>query len=829
MLQKEIKVGGVYLATVSGKLTQVRVDAISKRDGHKKETTVYGVTNLTTGRTTTFKSAMKFRKEVVQEAKPVRGAEQRPDPTVPSAGTPASTRTTRPGKPTAAAAAAPSPGDSEPSTSTPSCLNGSTTPNSVKSTKESSSPTSSKSSTQATPDSTPASSPGSVDVKSAESQERPAGLTQYLAEHLQPAKADHQFALTPEQRSILDLAEALYRAKGLRVLVIKAGAGAGKTFELQRLEEILSGRGQYTAFNKSLVVDSTPKFKKAACNTTYSLAYRQVGFRYKKRLDRSKRLRSDQVARILELPDFQVSMGPGEDGKDVIKVLSGKFLAGQVLMAVSKFCQSADKSMGKGHFRYVDGIDLPTSEGKRTYKNNESVKEHLLPFAEAAWKDLCEEDGQLPFGHAHYVKMWQLGEGKDKPVINADYILLDEYQDTAPVLISILQQQTHAMLVLVGDDNQRIYEWMGAVNAGDEFPEAPVGTLSQSFRFGQVIADVANSVLSRLEEPTKLVMSGNPTIPSRVGVLADPDCVLSRTNAAAVSAILSYNKLNTGKKGHLIGGGADFVRFVQGALDLKGGRSTDHPELACFASWQEVEEYSKLDEGADLKLNVKLIKEFGCEAIIEALKNMPDEKDAGMIACTAHKSKGREWKKVKLAGDFPLLTKMVDSDVRLLYVAATRAKHVLDVSSCPPFCGGVDRGTNEGGDRDEVFIPGLKIAYTVPMPTEEELATYLSEKGEKKETTELNSFERCQEAVAAGYSSDNPPPANWKSEQQPKQSGEAIFTWSKDGDKWVIRGPKGFAGKKVKVTKKNGQVSHEALAKVIKEFTEACLYEAGRR
>ncbi len=309
-------------------------------------------------------------------------------------------------------------------------------------------------------------------------------------------------------------------------------------------------------------------------------------------------------------------------------------------------------------------------------------------------------------------------------------------------------------------------------------------------------------------------MKGNPKIPSRVGVLANPDCVLSRTNAAAVSAILNYNKTNPGKRGHLIGGGADFVRFVRAAQDLKEGRSTDHPELACFTSWREVEEYSKMDEGADLKLNVKLIEKFTCEAIIEGLENMPDEKHAGMIACTAHKSKGREWKTVKLTSDFPLLNKMTDSDVRLLYVAATRAQHVLDVSECPPFCGGVERDGGEDGEGGGGRVPGLKVVYTVPMPTEEDMATYLQNKGVEQARKET-------EALCSPQSQIQP------RVEQPKD-GEPIFSWSKDGDRWCIRGPKGYVSKTVKVTKKNGQVSHEALAKVVKEFTEACLYEARR-
>lgn len=71
MLKKDIRVGGHYLATVSGKLTTVRVDAIREDGVHLRvggrstiNATRYGVTNLATGRRTTFRSAQKFRQEV---------------------------------------------------------------------------------------------------------------------------------------------------------------------------------------------------------------------------------------------------------------------------------------------------------------------------------------------------------------------------------------------------------------------------------------------------------------------------------------------------------------------------------------------------------------------------------------------------------------------------------------------------------------------------------------------------------------------------------------------------------------------------------------------
>lgn len=73
MKKNEIKVGGRYKAKVNGNLVTVRVDAINE-SGFDDRTT-YAVTNLATGRKTTFRSAAKFR----DEAEPTGGQHTAPE------------------------------------------------------------------------------------------------------------------------------------------------------------------------------------------------------------------------------------------------------------------------------------------------------------------------------------------------------------------------------------------------------------------------------------------------------------------------------------------------------------------------------------------------------------------------------------------------------------------------------------------------------------------------------------------------------------------------------------------------------------------------------
>lgn len=77
MLKNQIKVGGLYRASVSGRVVTVRVDEIdndamgrwkgSDYSGRSKgfgRATRYACTNLATGRKIQIKSAAKFRSEV---------------------------------------------------------------------------------------------------------------------------------------------------------------------------------------------------------------------------------------------------------------------------------------------------------------------------------------------------------------------------------------------------------------------------------------------------------------------------------------------------------------------------------------------------------------------------------------------------------------------------------------------------------------------------------------------------------------------------------------------------------------------------------------------
>ena len=237
--------------------------------------------------------------------------------------------------------------------------------------------------------------------------------------------------------------------------------------------------------------------------------------------------------------------------------------------------------------------------------------------------------------------------------------------------------------IYVGDRYQQIYSWRGAINAMQELDIKNRCNITQSFRFGQPIADVANNILNHYLS-ADVEIKGFDKVNSSVERVISPDAILCRTNGALIGHVLGL--LGEGESIAVAGGCKDLISLLKGAKDLINGKETLQRELALFKSWSDVVEYSESDTGADLKLLVKLIKEHDVDSLISSLKEVDSnsEKNADIVLSTAHKSKGREWGSVELADDFrtPKSNGFSDEEVNLLYVAATRAKNKLDITNC---------------------------------------------------------------------------------------------------------------------------------------------------
>lgn len=309
------------------------------------------------------------------------------------------------------------------------------------------------------------------------------------------------------------------------------------------------------------------------------------------------------------------------------------------------------------------------------------VAVHRAAYVGAVYNlDVDEDHTYIADGiatHNCYLKTWSLGS----PDLRADYLLADESQDLWPAWLAVMEaNRARTQLVVVGDENQQLYEWRSAVNAMRATDVDHRATLTTSFRFGPEVAAVANEVLDMASGSLRLI-GGGPS--GRVGTVSFPDLVLCRTNAMTVRYAL--NEVDAGGRPHIIGGASEVVSFARAAQQLQEGRDTYHPELACFDSWSDVRAYVSGDElGSELALLVKLVEDFGAARIVGAFDSMPRREAASLVVSTVHKMKGGEANAVRLAEDFPEDDDehpVTRPELRVVYVAVTRAKRELDIDA----------------------------------------------------------------------------------------------------------------------------------------------------
>lgn len=484
--------------------------------------------------------------------------------------------------------------------------------------------------------------------------------------------AKPSFPPTAQQQAIIDAAVA-----GQNVAV-QALAGTGKTSTLRMVAEAMPDRRiLYIAFNKSIAEEARQSMSANVTALTFNAyALRQMrGGPYAAKLDRlGKGARHPQdIARLLNVEPVEYLDHEGEP--QVMAAGSRVQLAKAV---VAKFRLSSDPEISEAHLPDA----LPST----------MVYTPILETARQIWQNIADPgnahlldgDRAVQFDHDDYFKLWAL----TAPRIDTDVIFFDEAQDINDVQRDVVQSQP-AQTLVVGDTYQSIYGFRGAKDALKDWPADITLPLTQSWRFGPAIAERGDDFLRLLGAPFEL--TGNPAMNSRIGVVDHPDAILCRTNVGAVSEV--SRAVDEGKKVALVGGSSEISKLAIAAKDLKAGRGTNHPELSRFTHWWEVEEAAQ--EERALQPFVRLIDQHGPDKLLNLVGNLVDEDAIGdsapdVVVSTAHKAKGREWRRVRIAGDFHT-PKYAESgeieslpsaeELRLSYVAVTRGRDEVSLGS----------------------------------------------------------------------------------------------------------------------------------------------------
>lgn len=329
-------------------------------------------------------------------------------------------------------------------------------------------------------------------------------------------------------------------------------------------------------------------------------------------------------------------------------------LVRMALTTLNHFLCSASLALGYEHLpdeNDRDGLDA----------------DKILGSAQFLWNEMSRIDSTFPVTHDTYLKLFQLSA----PDLSKrwDMILFDEAQDANPVISSLVLTQ-NCNVVLVGDRHQQIYRFRGADNAlnAPALESADRLWLTQSFRFGSAVAEMANVLLARQEETHPVIGNGGSgEVVDRLPADILRYTVLSRTVAGVIGAAL-YESMKE-KRVFWVGG---IEGYKTEELEDLYWFSVDMPERMrtprLSREYRDFEEYKSIAKAtSDVEMNQAiglLDKYFPLPQKLQVLRRQAttSEKDADVVVSTAHRSKGLEWDTVILNDDFSDITDPLLSD-----------------------------------------------------------------------------------------------------------------------------------------------------------------------
>ena len=286
-----------------------------------------------------------------------------------------------------------------------------------------------------------------------------------------------------------------------------------------------------------------------------------------------------------------------------------------------------------------------------------------------------------------------------------DLIFVDEYQDTDPIQYRIVKAlaESHQNLRVVGDDDQGIYGWRGAdiqniLNFEKDYSNAKVISLGQNYRSTQKIV-----------ETSRTLADFNPD---------RRDKELFTRNLKGEKVIHLHCE-NDDVEAKII------TEFISRAIE-EGRNPND------FAVLYRINKQAKPFKTAFDSLGIP------CRVV----KNSSDRDTHGVSLMTIHKAKGLEFPNVFVVGVCKDLLpnyysreeKDWGEELRLLYVAMTRAKNWLCLSSYD-YCQKYERGQSPFLERG--YIPSsllksvetLKKTDTPPIPEEMSVQNAVEQSG----------------------------------------------------------------------------------------------------
>lgn len=476
------------------------------------------------------------------------------------------------------------------------------------------------------------------------------------------------FSFTPEQHDICAFVCGPLHQADRGLLKVDAGAACGKTSVLVGISERLDDddvKSLYLTFNAPMREAAKQRLRPTIETSTFhSLALRAM-----RASTVGRRLGSLSLKHVVELLELR--------DKRNIPLNNPWAYARTIQLVLNNYVQSASASLSKRHLPYSlrhDGsADIFLKDAARLY-------DLIRPGA--------NNSASLP--HDVYLKEWVL---RGAPGLGEhDFVLLDESQDANGVILSALAYAQR--VVMVGDANQQIYSFRGAMGLLEKIP-GPSLPLSMSFRFGPELAEVANAILARKSSKNRVRLQGNPAKQTRIGPLprGATHARLYRTGYELVKDALSLSDSNI--PFFIAGSMVDLAERISSAQALRTGRLKEviHPHFAGFASWDAALESLVERDDPELRHSVTLVDEFAgrIDQLVRILSASAQPHGARVWLSTIHRAKGLEFDSVLISRDFDdeierlrsQRGSVADRDIEhnLLYVGSTRARQHIEFQS----------------------------------------------------------------------------------------------------------------------------------------------------
>jgi hypothetical protein len=484
-------------------------------------------------------------------------------------------------------------------------------------------------------------------------------------------------------------AEIVQAARDGGDLVVQAYAGSGKTVTAKQIATATRAPGYFVVFSRAARRDAQSKMPQGMQATTgHALAFHTIvknSTGYTKKLEAGSKNKGNQIPPALIIRHLDLQNRPNLQATAQQQAIA-------ISATIREFEVSDSTVITPEH---VPDQAIPANLRLDQDNDTKEIFVHFVTTqAGHIWREMESEYSGFPISHDTYLKILHLRQ----PYLSASLWLLDEYQDTTPVMDAIVQQQ-EGQKIYIGDPYQAIFGWRGAVDALNR----PIASgarklhLTQSFRFNHQIAGIANILLSSLGEAVPV--KGLDYNLKQFNFHRH-HTVLVRNNVKMLSVIGEYRAM---KQSVYVAGGipqetiikatSAFALFANDPANIKLSMLRD---LGSWSAFKDLaaEYEGKNPEYADLVHLVERYKGQLPDIIAyaqrpwDAIKNDPGR----ITLMTAHRSKGAEFAHVALRDDLAIAPSVIEKlqngapltipereQVHLLYVAITRAKQSLSL------------------------------------------------------------------------------------------------------------------------------------------------------